>query len=137
MSSAICVLKLAMTIQTKGKSPSAHAGTSAATSATTTAAVSDGAAASLDAVVTMDGDVNVIVDGAEAALYGFYGAKLYEVAPYLSLTTHTYSPSFLIVSKSFWNKLTAEQQKVFREVADQITGIVAKSKLEEAIKGVL
>ena len=63
-----------------------------------------------------------VVDGAEAALYGFYGAKLYEVAPYLSLTTHTYSPSFLIVSKSFWNSLSDEQKRIFREVADQITG---------------
>lgn len=63
-----------------------------------------------------------VVDGAEAALYGFYEAKLYEVAQYLSLTTHTYSPSFLIASKAFWDKLTPAEQKTFREVADQITG---------------
>ena len=62
-----------------------------------------------------------VADGAEAALYGFYEAKLYEVAPYLSLTTHTYSPSFLIASKAFWNKLSAADQKVFREVARKIT----------------
>jgi tripartite ATP-independent transporter DctP family solute receptor len=63
-----------------------------------------------------------VVDGAEAALYGFYEIKLYEAAPYLSLTNHTYSPSFLIASKAFWDKLTPAEQKTFRDVADQITG---------------
>lgn len=62
-----------------------------------------------------------VADGAEAALYGFYEIKLYEVAQYLSLTTHTYSPSFLIASKAFWDKLTPAEQKTFRQVADQIT----------------
>ena len=59
-----------------------------------------------------------VVDGAEAALYGFYGAKLYEITEYLSLTNHTYSPSFLIVSAAFWNSLSEEQQQTFRSVAE-------------------
>lgn len=58
-----------------------------------------------------------VVDGAEAALYGFYGAKLYEITDYLSLTNHTYSPSFLLVSNAFWNSLDEEEQKTFRQVA--------------------
>jgi tripartite ATP-independent transporter DctP family solute receptor len=62
-----------------------------------------------------------VVDGAEAALYGFYEAKLYEAAKYVSLVNHTYSPSFLLVSKSFWGSLTDEQQKTFRRVASEIT----------------
>ena len=62
-----------------------------------------------------------VVDGAEAALYGFYGAKLYEITDHLSLTNHTYSPSFLIVSKSFWNTLSDAQQQTFRQVARDIT----------------
>lgn len=62
-----------------------------------------------------------VADGAEAALYGFYEAKLFEVAPHLSLTTHTYSPSFLLASKAFWNKLTPDEQKTFRAVARDIT----------------
>lgn len=61
-----------------------------------------------------------VVDGAEAALYGFYGAKLFEITDYLSLTNHTYSPSFLIVSTSFWNSLTDEQKETFRSVADNM-----------------
>jgi tripartite ATP-independent transporter DctP family solute receptor len=62
-----------------------------------------------------------VVDGAEAALYGFYEAKLYEAAKYVSLVNHTYSPSFLLVSKNFWGTLTDEQQKTFRRVASEIT----------------
>jgi tripartite ATP-independent transporter DctP family solute receptor len=58
-----------------------------------------------------------VVDGAEAALYGFYGAKLYEISDYLSLTSHTWSPSFLIVSGTFWAQLTDEQKAIFRETA--------------------
>lgn len=58
-----------------------------------------------------------VVDGAEAALYGFYGAKLYEISDYLSLTSHTWSPSFLIVSRTFWSQLTDDQKTVFRDTA--------------------
>lgn len=62
-----------------------------------------------------------VADGAEAALYGFYGAKLYQITKYLSLTHHTYTPSFLLVSKNFWNSLNKEQQRGFQEVANEIT----------------
>ncbi len=62
-----------------------------------------------------------VVDGAEAALYGFYSSKLFEIAGYLSLTNHTYSPSFLLASKTFWDSLTDEQKKIFRKTAEDIT----------------
>lgn len=62
-----------------------------------------------------------VVDGAEAATYGFYEQKHYEVADYLSLTSHVYTPSFLLASQTFMNKLTPEQQQVFKEVGRQIT----------------
>jgi tripartite ATP-independent transporter DctP family solute receptor len=63
-----------------------------------------------------------VVDGVEAATYGFYGQKQYEVAKYLSLTGHVYTPSFLIASKTFWDSLTEEQQKIFTAVGADITG---------------
>lgn len=62
-----------------------------------------------------------VVDGAEAALYGHYSANLYEIAPHLSLTNHNFGPSFLIVSKAFWARLTADEQAVFRQVASDMT----------------
>jgi TRAP-type C4-dicarboxylate transport system substrate-binding protein len=68
-----------------------------------------------------------VVDGAEAALYGFYEVKLFEVAKNLSLVNHTYSPSFLLVSKSFWGSLTEDQRKTFQRVADEITADAYKA----------
>jgi TRAP-type transport system periplasmic protein len=62
-----------------------------------------------------------VVDGAEAAIYGFYEAKLYEPARYLSLTRHIYSPTFLVVASAFFKSLPAEQQKAFREAGAAIT----------------
>ena len=62
-----------------------------------------------------------VVDGAEAATYGFYEQKQYEVAKHLSLTGHVYTPSFLVASKAFWESLTDEQRTVFKEVGAQIT----------------
>ncbi|WP_148253380.1 TRAP transporter substrate-binding protein [Aidingimonas lacisalsi] len=61
-----------------------------------------------------------VVDGAEAATYGFYGQKMYEVQDFLSLTRHVYTPSFLLVSPGFWNSLNDEQQTVFAEVANDM-----------------
>jgi tripartite ATP-independent transporter DctP family solute receptor len=61
-----------------------------------------------------------VVDGAEAAIYGLYEAKLYQITPHLSLTSHAYAPSFLVVSRDFWSKLSAEEQKVFHEVGEEL-----------------
>ena len=62
-----------------------------------------------------------VVDGAEAAIYGFYEQKHYEVQDYLSLTSHVYTPSFLIASRRFWDSLNDEQQQVLRDVGREIT----------------
>lgn len=62
-----------------------------------------------------------VVDGAEAAAYGFYEQKQFEVAKHLSLTGHVYTPSFLVSSKTFWNSLNDEQRKIFTEVGKSIT----------------
>jgi TRAP-type transport system periplasmic protein len=62
-----------------------------------------------------------VVDGAESGIYGFYESKLYEVQKYLSLTSHVYTPSFLIASQKFFTSLTPEEQKAFREAGAAIT----------------
>ncbi|GMG83127.1 DctP family TRAP transporter solute-binding subunit [Paralimibaculum aggregatum] len=62
-----------------------------------------------------------VVDGAEAATYGFYEQKHFEVAGYLSLTGHVYTPSFLLASNAFFDSLTPKQQAVFVEVGREIT----------------
>lgn len=62
-----------------------------------------------------------VVDGAEAATYGFYEQKHYEAAKYLAKTGHVYTPSFLLASNLFFKSLTAEQKKIFAEVGKSIT----------------
>ena len=62
-----------------------------------------------------------VVDGAEAATYGFYEQKHFEIADYLSLTGHVYTPSFLLAAKSFMDSLTTGQRAVFIEVGRAIT----------------
>lgn len=84
-----------------------------------------------------------VVDGAEAATYGFYEQKHFEVAKHLSLTSHVYTPSFLLASTKFFASLTDEQKKVFTEVGREITeAAYAKSaeletKYFEEMKGKL
>lgn len=62
-----------------------------------------------------------VVDGVEAATYGFYEQKQHEVTKNLSLTHHVYTPSFLIAAKGFFESLTPPQQAVFRQVGRDIT----------------
>lgn len=62
-----------------------------------------------------------VVDGVEAATYGFYEQKQYEVANYFSKTGHVYTPSFLMASSKFWQSLNPEQQAVFTQVGKEIT----------------
>lgn len=84
-----------------------------------------------------------VVDGAEAAAYGFYEQKHFEVASHLSLTRHVYTPSFLLASNAFFDSLTAEQQAVFAEVGREITdqaystSAALESKYFEDMKGKL
>lgn len=74
-----------------------------------------------------------VVDGAEAATYGFYEQKHHEVAKYLSLTSHVYTPSFLLMSNAFYDSLTPEQQAVFIQAGHDITPAAyeASAALEE------
>lgn len=60
-----------------------------------------------------------IVDGAENPLKGFINMKFYEVAKYFTFTGHQYEPSILLVSESFWNKLSAGDQKILRDAMDE------------------
>lgn len=84
-----------------------------------------------------------VVDGAEAATYGFYEQKHFEVAKHLSLTGHVYTPSFLLASNAFFDSLTSEQQTVFAEVGRAITdaayetSATLEAKYFEEMKGKL
>ena len=56
-----------------------------------------------------------LVDGAENPLKGFINMKFSEVAKYFTFTGHQYEPSLYLVSESFWNKLSKEDQNILKE----------------------
>ncbi|UFJ43416.1 TRAP transporter substrate-binding protein [Brevibacillus humidisoli] len=60
---------------------------------------------------------NKTVDGQENPLATIKSNKFYEVQDYLSLTKHVYTPFVFLVSKSFWDGLSPEEQTILREAA--------------------
>ena len=52
------------------------------------------------------------VDGQENPVATINGAKFYEVQKHLALTGHQYNPQSVVMSKKFWDKLSASEQKI-------------------------
>lgn len=59
------------------------------------------------------------VDGQENPVATINSAKLYEVQKHLVLTNHQYNPQSVIISKKFWDKLGAKEQKILQEAATE------------------
>lgn len=57
------------------------------------------------------------VDGQENPFNTILSSKFYDVQKYLTLTNHVYSPWILLVSKKWWDKLSAEEQKILKAAA--------------------
>ncbi|MEO8279874.1 MAG: TRAP transporter substrate-binding protein [Ideonella sp.] len=57
------------------------------------------------------------VDGQENPLSVIMAAKFDQVQKYLSLTGHVYSPALFLMNKDMFDKLSAEDQKIFLEAA--------------------
>jgi tripartite ATP-independent transporter DctP family solute receptor len=57
------------------------------------------------------------VDGQENPLATIQGAKLNEVQKYLTLTNHQYNPQSVVISKKFWDTLSADEKKVVQDAA--------------------
>jgi tripartite ATP-independent transporter DctP family solute receptor len=57
------------------------------------------------------------VDGQENPATTLEASKLYEVQKYFSLTKHIYNPQMLLVSKKFWDQLSADEKKVLQDAA--------------------
>jgi TRAP-type transport system periplasmic protein len=57
------------------------------------------------------------VDGQENPVATIKGAKLYEVQKYMTLTNHQYNPQSVVVSKKFWDTLSAADKKVLQDAA--------------------
>ena len=67
-------------------------------------------------------------------------AKFYEVQKYLSVTNHVYTASPVLVSKRFWDRLSAAEQKILQDAATEAgayqrklsrdTSVAARKELE-------
>ena len=58
---------------------------------------------------------NRTVDGQENPYSVILSNKFYEVQKYVSATNHTFTQNIIIVSKKFWDRLSPEEQKMFRD----------------------
>ncbi|WP_341991600.1 TRAP transporter substrate-binding protein [Azorhizobium sp. AG788] len=67
-----------------------------------------------------------VVDGAENNYPSYESVKHYEVAKYYSLTEHSMAPEVFVISKRAWDKLSADDQKMFKEA-----GLAATLKMRE------
>ncbi|MCI8418049.1 MAG: TRAP transporter substrate-binding protein [Lachnospiraceae bacterium] len=62
-----------------------------------------------------------VVDGQENPIPNFYAQQIHEVSPCITLTEHIYSPMLLCYSKTLFDKLTEEQQKIVRDAGANYT----------------
>lgn len=59
------------------------------------------------------------VDGQENPFAVILSNKFYEVQKYVSATNHVYAANIILVSKRFWDKLSAAEQKIMVDAANE------------------
>jgi len=65
-----------------------------------------------------------VIDGQENPLAQIWGSKLYEVQKYLSLTSHVYTPAYVVVSPSRWDALPEDVRTILEEEARGVQAYV-------------
>lgn len=76
------------------------------------------------------------IDGQENPLVHMYTNKMQEVQKYISLTNHVYTPVALVVSKKFWDGLSAADKSGIQKAADEAK-ILQRQLLDEGDKEVI
>ncbi len=61
------------------------------------------------------------VDGQENPVATIKGAKLFEVQKHITLTNHQYNPQSVVISKRFWDGLSADEKKVVQNAVAEST----------------
>ncbi|MDD0837697.1 TRAP transporter substrate-binding protein [Curvibacter sp. HBC61] len=74
------------------------------------------------------------IDGMTNPLLNIVSEKFYEVSKHLTLSNHMYTPQAVIVSKKFWDKLSATEQKILQDAASETALYQRKVAREEATK---
>jgi tripartite ATP-independent transporter DctP family solute receptor len=70
------------------------------------------------------------VDGQENPYTTVESSKLYEVQKYLSVTKHSYTPLPLLMSKKFWDGLSADEKKIIQDAATEAAVYQRKANRE-------
>ena len=80
-----------------------------------------------------------VVDSFEVTAAAFVGSALYEVAPYLILTNHQYTPSHITFSGISFDRLPAEIQALIEEVAAEavILGSAIANEADNSLHALL
>lgn len=60
-----------------------------------------------------------VIDGAENNFPSYDTAKHFEIAKYYSLDEHTILPEVFVMNKDAWDKLTPEDQEIFKQAAKE------------------
>ena len=61
------------------------------------------------------------IDGQENPVATIWGAKLHEVQKYMTLTNHQYNPQSVVISKKFWDTLSADEKKIIGDAVAEST----------------
>jgi len=59
-----------------------------------------------------------VVDGQENPVITIKELSLWDVQKFVSLTNHVYTPAYLVVNESWWQKLSVEQRKTLMDAAE-------------------
>jgi TRAP-type transport system periplasmic protein len=59
------------------------------------------------------------IDGQENPIPTIFAAKFSEVQKYMTLTNHQYNPQSLVISKKFWDTLSADEKRILQEAATE------------------
>jgi tripartite ATP-independent transporter DctP family solute receptor len=76
------------------------------------------------------------VDGQENPFTLIETSKFYEVQKYATETRHVYNPQIVLVSKKFWDKLNADEQKLLQDAAVEARDYQRQVSREAAAKAV-
>jgi tripartite ATP-independent transporter DctP family solute receptor len=74
------------------------------------------------------------VDGQENPYNTILSSKFYEVQKYLTITNHVYSPRIVLVSKKWWDGLSAAEKNVLMQAAKKSRDFERKDTRDEAAK---
>ena len=80
---------------------------------------------------------NKAVDGQENPYAVILSSKFYEVNKYVSETNHVYATNPIQISKRFWEKLSAAEQKLIQDAATEAQNYQRVASREVSSKAVV